>query len=39
MCGEGGYLCEDSDLCIERTKICDGNEDCPNDDDEIHCRK
>jgi len=28
MCGEGGYLCEDSDLCLDRTKVCDGNEDC-----------
>jgi len=39
MCGEGGYLCEDSDICIHRSKVCDGNKDCPNDDDEIHCRK
>jgi len=39
MCGEGRYLCEDSDLCLDRTNVCDGNKDCQNDDDEIHCRK
>ena len=39
MCGEGRYLCEDSNLCLDRTKVCDGSEDCPNGDDETYCRE
>ena len=39
MFKEGRYLCSRSDLCIDRSSVCDGEVDCPNGDDELHCRK
>ena len=38
-CREDQYTCPDDGYCIEKTRICDGEEDCRNGADEQNCRK
>uniref|UniRef100_A0A914S1D8 Uncharacterized protein n=1 Tax=Parascaris equorum TaxID=6256 RepID=A0A914S1D8_PAREQ len=35
--GNGKALCENSKICLDRSRICDGIVDCPNGDDESQC--
>ncbi|RWS02962.1 putative Low-density lipoprotein receptor domain class A-like protein, partial [Dinothrombium tinctorium] len=37
FCTEQQYACKQSHICIDRTLICDGNNDCPYNDDESQC--
>jgi len=39
QCGEGNYLCSGSAKCIPGFLMCDGEADCPQNDDEAMCRK
>lgn len=34
-----GYQCHSSNTCILSTQRCDGNYDCPEQDDELNCNK
>ncbi|KAL1464531.1 hypothetical protein WDU94_004165, partial [Cyamophila willieti] len=36
-CSPGQYICPNSRVCIERTRLCDGIKDCPLGDDEKQC--
>lgn len=36
-CGPGLYACKDGKTCLPADKVCDGNGDCPNSDDEQAC--
>lgn len=36
-CGKNEYQCKNMFKCIEKTKICDKNPDCPGGDDEASC--
>ena len=38
-CGEGYYLCQDDKTCVHEHMICDGDSDCPGNDDEASCRE
>ena len=31
------YVCAQSNVCIDKSKVCDGENDCPNGDDESEC--
>uniref|UniRef100_A0AAY5EB85 Uncharacterized protein n=1 Tax=Electrophorus electricus TaxID=8005 RepID=A0AAY5EB85_ELEEL len=33
----GHFLCKNRMKCIERTLVCDGRNDCPDDSDELRC--
>lgn len=35
-CKPEEYACRDSDLCIEKAKLCDNEANCPEKDDEDH---
>jgi hypothetical protein len=32
-------MCRDNATCISQDFVCDGDNDCPNGEDEIECRK
>jgi len=36
-CAIGQYQCKHADICIPAGKVCDGTDDCPDHDDEMHC--
>ena len=36
-CASGQYHCRHADICIPAGKVCDGERDCPDNDDEIAC--
>jgi len=36
-CTIGQLKCNESDICLNPEQICDGNYDCPQNDDEIYC--
>lgn len=36
-CSPGQYICPNSRVCIEKTRLCDGIKDCPLGDDEKQC--
>lgn len=36
-CSPGQYICPNSRVCIERSRLCDGIKDCPLGDDEKQC--
>ena len=38
-CGNNEYKCNNASKCINKTKICDTNSDCPGGDDEVSCCK
>jgi len=38
-CRDGEHRCIGSDKCVEARQFCDGQNDCPNNDDEVDCRK
>ena len=38
-CGTNEYKCKDVLKCIDNTKTCDKNPDCPAGDDEVSCCK
>lgn len=36
-CVPGQYVCTNSRVCVNRDRLCDGERDCPNGDDEKNC--
>ncbi|XP_038052706.1 uncharacterized protein LOC119725373 [Patiria miniata] len=36
-CRENMFSCSSGILCIDKSKVCDGNVDCPESDDEFNC--
>ena len=38
-CGENEFTCTKDGSCIDETKRCDLFQDCPNNEDELNCRK
>ncbi|CAG2119081.1 unnamed protein product, partial [Medioppia subpectinata] len=34
---KGSYVCPQSNVCIDKSKVCNGDNDCPNGDDESEC--
>ncbi|XP_068726742.1 very low-density lipoprotein receptor-like isoform X2 [Montipora capricornis] len=37
FCGAGKFRCGNTETCINDTKVCDKNRDCPNGEDEKDC--
>ena len=38
-CGAGEFRCGNTETCINDTKVCDKNPDCPNGEEEKDCGK
>lgn len=36
-CSDSEMLCSESNICIPISSRCDGNPECPNNEDEIGC--
>ena len=34
---KGNYVCAQSHVCIDKSKVCNGDNDCPNGEDESEC--
>lgn len=38
-CGDDEFQCISDNTCIDKGSVCDGQNDCPNAEDEQDCRK
>ena len=37
MCEPGFQQCSDGETCVEDDNVCDGTNNCPDEDDELDC--